>query len=113
MGDPVTDPPSGTASPWSHPHRRPGPDRPRPRAIPQHLRYRRTRRVGGNRRMFMTTDAWVSSSWLTFEPLSASPSCSGQPHRQGAPPLEQDVAADEYADFTKEYRLHHGRITLP
>ncbi len=25
----------------------------------------------------------------------------------------QDVAADEYADFTKEYGLHHERITLP
>ena len=61
--------------------------------------------------MFMTTDARVRSSWVTFEPLSAS--CSGQPHRQGAPPLEQDVAADEYADFTKEYGLQHERITLP
>jgi len=36
--------------------------------------------------MFMTTDARVRSSWVTFEPSSAS--CSGQPHRQGAPPLE-------------------------
>jgi len=36
--------------------------------------------------MFMTTDARVRSSWVTFEPPSAS--CSGQPHRQGAPPLE-------------------------
>src|SRR5665647_3159214 len=36
--------------------------------------------------MFMTTDARVRSSWVTFEPASAS--CSGQPHRQGAPPLE-------------------------
>ena len=51
--------------------------------------------------MFMTTEARVRSSWVTFEPLSAS--CSGQPHRQGAHPLEQDVEAVEYADFTKEY----------
>jgi len=36
--------------------------------------------------MFMTTDARVRSSWVTFEPVSAS--CSGQPRRQGAPPLE-------------------------
>jgi len=35
--------------------------------------------------MFMTTDARVRSSWVTFEPSSAS--CSGQPHRQGASPL--------------------------
>src|SRR5665647_426267 len=61
--------------------------------------------------MFMTTHARVRSSWVTFEPSSAS--CSGQPHRQGAPPLEQDVVADEYADFTKEYGLHHERISLP
>jgi len=27
----------------------------------------------------------VRSSWVTFEPSSAS--CSGQPRRQGAPPL--------------------------
>ena len=33
VGSPQTDAPPGTASPWSHPHRRPGPDRPRPRAI--------------------------------------------------------------------------------
>jgi hypothetical protein len=38
------------------------------------------------RRMFMTTDARVSSSWVTFEPSSAS--CSGEPHRKGTPPLE-------------------------
>jgi len=49
----------------------------------------------------MTTDARVRSSWVTFEPSSAL--CSGQPHRQGAPALKQDVAADEYADFTNEY----------
>ena len=55
--------------------------------------------------------ARVRSSWVTLEPASAL--CSGQPHRQGAPPLEQDVDADEYADFTKEYRLQHERITLP
>jgi hypothetical protein len=61
--------------------------------------------------MFMTTDGRVRSNWVTFEPSSAS--CSGQPHRQGAPPQEQDVAADEYADFTKEYDLHYERITLP
>jgi hypothetical protein len=24
-----------------------------------------------------------------------------------------NVTADEYADFTKKYGLHHGRITLP
>jgi hypothetical protein len=60
--------------------------------------------------MFMTTDARVRSSWVIFEPSSAS-RC-GQPHRQGAPPLERNVAADEYADFTKEYGLHHERITL-
>jgi hypothetical protein len=29
------------------------------------------------------------------------------------PPLEQDVAAEEFADFTKEYDLHLERITLP
>ena len=61
--------------------------------------------------MFMTTDARVRFGWVTFEPSSAS--CPVQPHRQGAPPLEQDVRADEYADFTKEYGLHPERITLP
>jgi len=61
--------------------------------------------------MFMTADARVRSSWLTFETSSAS--CSGQPRRQGASPLEEDVVADVYADFTSEYRLEHERITLP
>ena len=51
------------------------------------------------------------SGRVTFEPSTVS-RCR-QPHRQGAPPLEQDVDADEYADFTKEYRLQHERITLP
>src|ERR1035437_7311658 len=32
---------------------------------------------------------------------------------QGAPPLEHEVAVDEYADFTKEYRLQNERMTLP
>mgnify|MGYP000665646433 CR=1 FL=1 len=35
---------------------------------------------------FMATDARVRSSWVTFEPSSAS--CFGQPRRQGASPLE-------------------------
>jgi len=61
--------------------------------------------------MFMTTDARVRFGWVTFEPSSTS--CPAQPHRQGAPPLEQVVAADEYADFRKEYGLQHESITLP
>jgi len=48
---------------------------------------------------------------VTLEPSSAS--CSGQPHRPGAPPLELDVDADEYADFTKEYGPHREGLTLP
>ena len=59
----------------------------------------------------MTTHARVRSSWVTFEPSTVS-RCR-QPRRQGAPPLEQDVDADEDADFTKECSLHHERITLP
>src|SRR5680860_654035 len=66
-------------------------------------------RAGFHQRPRMGTR--VRSSWVTFEPSSAS--CSGQPHRQGAPPLEQDVAGDEYADFTKEYGCQCERITLP
>lgn len=31
------------------------------------------------------------------------------PARQGAPPLEQFVAADEYAGFTKEYCFKQGK----
>jgi hypothetical protein len=46
--------------------------------------------------------ARVRSSWATFVPSSATSGCR-QLHRQRAPPLEWDVAADEYADFTKEY----------
>jgi len=54
--------------------------------------------------MFMTTDARVRSSWVTFETSSAS--CAGQPHRQGAPPLEYDVAA-------RWIRRLHERIRPP
>jgi hypothetical protein len=61
--------------------------------------------------MSMTTDARVRSNWATFEPSTVS-RCR-QPRRQGAPPLEYDVEAVKYADFTKEYGLHHERITLP
>ena len=61
--------------------------------------------------MFMTTDARVRSSWVTFEPSTGAPISSTPPTR--CPSTEKDVADDEFADFTKEYGLHHERITLP
>ena len=54
--------------------------------------------------MFMTTDARVRSSWVTFEPLSAS--CSGQPHRQGGP-------STGIGRRRRRIRRLHERIRLP